>query len=530
MQDDFMTHVAACVEEKVGEYLATEPVLSVVSLTFIEQLCRTLLRAVANAVLSAWKQRVAQIGMQLALSCPGCSRRRSCKWRLQSQMRIRLLGLDLQLPKLYLECHHCPLAGISITTLLTGLHSGDASVELQLSAAYSAAHNSYAKAAQDLQVHHGQTIDRTQIRAMALQVERQALWFAERDRRVAVDTMSSTAAHQPHTALLVMQGDGGKVRAGPLVQCEPGDPGFGQMTPKTNTPKRKRPSTWREVITLDARTPDEDTPSALDVVVPVVADPGQRTERMRALAARKGMGPSTQVIGLGDMGSGLAAAFKQAFEEQPDSFWSADWKHTSDYADNASSVLTNIDVDDWRTQMKSAIWNRDRISCNMLLRQAKDARVEQLPSRCANKCPVHALNTYLDNNWQNMHAARLKTMGLDFVSARAEAQVRDRTKGRFGGPGTWLEENLESKATTIAIINDGRWERFRQEQIRATQSQFELALVRRLQHAVNQGRLSPESIWDLIEPVLEQHRNSIRTSTETTPREAARPPPTQEAA
>jgi hypothetical protein len=52
----------------------------VVSLTFIEQLCRTLLRAVANAVLSAWKQRVAQIGMQLALSCPSDLERSPPRW------------------------------------------------------------------------------------------------------------------------------------------------------------------------------------------------------------------------------------------------------------------------------------------------------------------------------------------------------------------------------------------------------------------------------------------------------------------
>jgi post-segregation antitoxin (ccd killing protein) len=74
------------------------------------------------------------------------------------------------------------------------------------------------------------------------------------------------------------------------------------------------------------------------------------------------------------------------------------------------------------------------------------------------RCPVDALRTYISNNWNRMNAAQFKAMDVDVVSARAEAQVRERTKKRFSVPGAWRQENLEGKATLRAIIDEGNWE------------------------------------------------------------------------
>lgn len=86
------------------------------------------------------------------------------------------------------------------------------------------------------------------------------------------------------------------------------------------------------------------------------------------------------------------------------------------------------------------------------------------------KCPVAALATYLSNNWKHMRHAKTKAAGLPIVSARAEAQVRDRTKDRFSVPGAWRLENLEPKATLRAIIAEGNWHSFRTALLRAHQS------------------------------------------------------------
>jgi phage terminase small subunit len=56
---------------------------------------------------------------------------------------------------------------VSITKVLTGLHCGQSSVQLKLLAAYCGAKQSYGKASQELNVHHGHTVERTKLRRMA---------------------------------------------------------------------------------------------------------------------------------------------------------------------------------------------------------------------------------------------------------------------------------------------------------------------------------------------------------------------------
>lgn len=122
-------------------------------------------------------------------------------------------------------------------------------------------------------------------------------------------------------------------------------------------------------------------------------------------------------------------------------------------------MLEGLDVDRWRQDMLDAIWRRDEAKRDELLAQAHQHRVAALADHL-DRCPLHALQHYVCTNWRRMQAARLKAMGLDFVSARAEAQVRDRTKRRFACPGAWRLENLEGKATLRAIIAEGSWGSF----------------------------------------------------------------------
>ena len=102
-----------------------------------------------------------------------------------------------------------------------------------------------------------------------------------------------------------------------------------------------------------------------------------------------------------------------------------------------------------------------------------------------------ALETYLFNNWDRFRAKQLKDLGLDFVSARAESQVRDRTKDRYAVPGAWRQENLEGKATLRAIIADGRWSAFRADYLHHHRTRFDEMLRQRIALAVKEGRLLP---------------------------------------
>jgi hypothetical protein len=490
-RDELVARVRGGVEAEVRAYLEQQPLSQVVSLDWMEALVRALLAALATALFGVWMEVINRLALQIARDCPRCGQARKCKRRADGPMEIGVLGLGISLPKLYLECGRCKGSGLSVTKLLTGLCSGETSAELELRAAYLGAEQSYGKASRDLCVHYGETVERTKVRRMALEVEGQALLYAEAQR---VEQLKRMEQEQRTVGppRLMLQGDGGTVRTGTLVPSEPGDPGYGKKTANRALPRRKRNTQYRELITLDVREPGQVDPRALDIVVPVVAPEGERARRMLALAARAGLGDNTEVYGLGDMGSSLATSFDEAFVGHA-ALYSADWKHTCDYVEHAAAVLNGDSPERWPKEMKDALWNRERARADELIVQARDRRVAELPTQLQ-KCPVATLATYVDNNWERLHAKAFKELKLDYVSARAESQVRDRTKGRYAVPGAWNQNNLEGKATLRAIIADGRWPSFREHYLRIRHDDFNRNLALRLRTAVAEGRLHADCL------------------------------------
>ncbi len=484
---DLSVTLQDAVKQKLDQFLRQQPTGDAVSLDWMERLATHLLQELAHACFAAWVSYLERMIRTVALPCPVCGHARKMKSRPRHPMQINVLGLQISVPKLYLECGHCDAPGVSITRVLTGLHHNDASLELRLIAAFSAAEHSYGRASRDLLAHHGQAVERTAVRRMALQVEEQAKTYVEQERAAALDRVSGEARISG-VERLMLQGDGGSVRTGKLVPCEPGDAGYGKMTPKTGKARRKRETEKREIITMDVREPGQMEPTALDVVVPCEAEAGERARRMLALASRSGLGDNTQMLGLGDLGSNLPQSFDEAFAGY-NALYSGDWKHVCNYVENASSVLEGLDADAWQESMKDAIWNRSRDARDELLRQAQLHRVQPLPTGLS-VCPVHALKSYVCNNWHRMHAAHFKAMEVDWVSARAEAQVRERTRRRFEGPGAWSQKNLEGKATLRALIDEGSWEPFRQWCRKQVMHRFSRELVERLEKAVAEGRLN----------------------------------------
>lgn len=495
---ELITKLEAVVGAEVEAHLRTRTLAEVASVDSAQALVLSLVEALAGAAFRGWNETLASMARELASVCPGCGRRRKCKKRPGQEMKVLVLGLELLVPKLYLECDRCDAPGVSITKVLTGLASGEATMELELVAAYAAAEHSYGKAARDIEVHHAQRLERTAVRRMALDIETLAMGFVE-DQRIEVLTRLEDEARTEGVARLMVQADGGSVRTGTLVPCEPGDEGFGKDTATRGTPRRKRITQKREVITIDVRKPGQLEPDALDVMVPVLAPEGERARRMLASAGRSGLGDLTEVIGLGDLGSSLPAAFDEAFVGY-DSIYSGDWTHARGYVVGAAAVLEAsncFEPGNWRQQMLDAIWNRHEHRRDTLLRHAREHRVAELPEYLE-RCPLAALESYVTNNWHRMNAARLKAMGMDFVSARAESQVRDRTKARFSVPGGWRLENIEGKATLRAIIAEGRWEHFRRWCLERAETLFQRNLRQRLDQALVDGRLRRDCVEAMI--------------------------------
>jgi len=487
MRDQHIHELAEIVKERTRLIVGEGSIMDLASMDWLQKVLLAVARAICVAVVEAWRDALFNVAREMLAECPGCGRRRKWKWRRTRTLKLSVVGLNFELPSPYVECLHCKAPAVNVVKLLTGLRSGDSSTELELLAGYGGGLETYRRASDDLRVHHGQEVERTKVRRMSLKVEADAVEYAEELRQEADE-----AELPPHgAACLIIEADGGSARTGKLVPCEEEDEGYGKKTAKRGMPKRKKVTQGREIITMDIRVPGEMEPRGQEAMVPAVSPPGERGRRMRTMAARSGRGQDTEMRGLGDMGSGLGRAFDGTFGKPH--FWCADWKHVTDYFDAAGKVLVDFDTEQWKAQMEDMVWNRYKSMVDHLLCQAFGHLPCPLPEDL-DKCPVHSLQTYLNNNWDSLRSKQMRAEGFPFISARAESQVRDRTRRRFGGPGTWLEENLEPKATLLAIVREGSWDRFANWVRYKRSSDFRRQMIDRCQEALRQGRITNEAM------------------------------------
>lgn len=502
-QKSLISDISRYSAERFEEHLRDAPLLEVLSAGAVERVALAVVKALLVALMGAWKGVIEEFAVQMVRECPRCGESRKCRYRRDDPMKLAGLGFELDVGKPYVCCGNpaCDAPGVSIVRLLTGLGSGASTPMLRLLAAHSAADRSYGETQKELATHPlGEEIERTKVRRLALQVEEDALKFAEVRRLESERALLRQTAPAQVVPLLELQADGGTVRTGHLRPIGEGEEGFGELTPKRGVPKQRRETHWREVITMDVRGPEETEARAQDVVVSVLAPDGEKSRRMLTAAERAGFSDETEMYGLGDLGSGLANAFDEAFVGSK-FYWQADWKHTWDYIKNAAGVFRDeVDTETWMSAIRTAVRAHDEQKRDDLMDMAWDYRE---PTRAArkDKCPVHALETYLTNNWSRMKFDDMEALGRPIVSARAEAQVRDRIKRRFSGPGTWLLENIEGKAILRAMIADGSYGEFVTWFLdHHAYGEFQRALHERLKEAVAQHRMRRRTVELLCNP------------------------------
>ncbi len=279
--DTLIAELSELVKSKVLDWLCGRGLLEVASLTVVQATMTRVGQAAAQAVGAAWREVLVRLA-EAVRPCPRCGGRRKLKWRSAQPLRVEVLGFTIELPKLFLECGHCDAPGVSVVTLLTGLSSGEASAQLKLATAYCASAMSYGDSRRDLAVHYGQDLERTRGPAHRVGGGAGRDGF-RRDRAARADRAARRrGADRGRPA----DPDRGRRRKG--ARRDPR--GLRGGTPRRDLPRRKRPSSFREVITMDAREPGETECSALDVLVPAGAPPGERARRMLALAGRVGLG------------------------------------------------------------------------------------------------------------------------------------------------------------------------------------------------------------------------------------------------
>lgn len=88
------------VTEETQVYLAELPLFEMASLTEIQALGIFAAEAASRAVFAAWNAMLVAVAKELGLGCPCCGRRRKCKTRPKDPLRITVLGMDIEVPKL----------------------------------------------------------------------------------------------------------------------------------------------------------------------------------------------------------------------------------------------------------------------------------------------------------------------------------------------------------------------------------------------------------------------------------------------
>ena len=498
--DAFMAQAQDMLGDFIREFLKNQPLRHVLSLSWVALQSLELCKVVCMVFVQVWKDLLEQAAVEVGMICPVCGQRRKICWRKNEPLKLDLLLDRFLVKKPYLKCttKACSGRALSVTQLLTGLRSGASDLVLKLQAARRGAEESYAKTARSLEENPlGRELERGKVRRLAIEVEDRAIDYREQKHR-RIPKPDEGEPSQAEVPVLVLEGDGGNVRVGTYKTPGPGEKGNQERTPVRNLPRRLRETGYREVITLDVREPKEKTSTALDALVPVTAPKNERSRLMIALAYRKGLGPQTEIYGLGDMGSGLSTAFDASFSDHS-GFWQADEKHTRDYIRAVVPVLEGLDGGCWKRTMWTAIEDRNKKQRDTLLEQAKRHRIATLPA-ILTTCPVHALATYLRNNWENMHFKEMKERQLPVVSARAESQVRDRTKARFSVAGAWSLENIEPKAVLRSIIAEGSFADFAEWFYKQEQTSFFSGFKMRVEKAVEEHRLDAKAASLLADP------------------------------
>jgi len=170
---DWIAPLETAVKEHVRDTLTGRQDVEVFDMDQVEASFRDAMKRLASTMMQAWAAHASETAVELAGRCPSCGHAR--KVRRRSPMKVTMLGMQLEVPKPYLECGRCEAPGVSIMTLLTGLRSGASTAEVELMAAYCGAEKTYGRASRDLDVHHDIEVERTAVRRMALEVEEHAI-------------------------------------------------------------------------------------------------------------------------------------------------------------------------------------------------------------------------------------------------------------------------------------------------------------------------------------------------------------------
>jgi hypothetical protein len=182
-------------------------------------------------------------------------------------------------------------------------------------------------------------------------------------------------------------------------------------------------------------------------------------ERMFAAAAEAGLGDTSKIHGVFDMGKWIHPQFEEQFFAYERSAC-ADIVHVTEYLTDAGRVIVG--------QEKAEAWGMER-KRRMLAGDYKNVLAELREHQCSSgcvknehkKCLVRVAQTYFENNGDYMKGYEdFMVRGLPVGSGEAESGIRHIIKKRMSVAGAWEETNAPLVLALLAIRHSGWWDEF----------------------------------------------------------------------
>lgn len=287
------------------------------------------------------------------------------------------------------------------------------------------AEESFAEAAQSVREHYGLEVSVGRVRC-------QSLTHGARLSAMTVPPPKDSAA------TVVTQLDGSMI---PIVEISVQSP----------DQRKGKELLWREVRLCLAREKESATP----VYGATLGSVGVAGELWRQTAQAAGLGPNTQVHGVGDGADWITTQFHEQFGRH--GRYLLDFWHVSEYLAAAATVIQPKKAEQWRHRQQGRLLeNKSR---NVLR-----ALVVHVEPKDQKEAPVRAAHRYLSDRTNQLDYAGARAAGLPIGSGEIEGGHRHVIQERLKLTGCWWKHsNAEAMlGLRVARANhlwDSYWKR-----------------------------------------------------------------------
>lgn len=409
----------------------------------VEALIRGLLERLRAGLWSTSQAVWTEEAEVLFAFCPVCGR--ACE-RKHHRTPVMVEGLQLSIANITYSCRHCHQSENPLARWL-GLRRGQVSLSFDHQVVSLSVRMSFHEAGEQMRLQHGQKVDVGKVERVTQRVARDAQLFVAEQHERAKRSLQRLPLRKG-VALLIVTTDGGGASVGKLVRPPPDK--AKAFTSARRLPVGKRPRTHREVRVIVAHEPEETgRERKVDVHLSVLEHPEKSGDRMLVTAARAGLGRTTHVHGVFDMGGWIRPQFVRVFKGYSITLC-ADQQHVRTYLKAAASVLLDGEPERtrWMTGQEGHLHAGRWRSIVEALSGSDEPEV--LEAR------RYIVNHHEDMDWYGVFAMR----GLPVSSGEAEGEIRHVVRKRLDNAGVWREENLPGMTALLGIWESGEWDEF----------------------------------------------------------------------